>query len=351
MTPDRTAKTIEDYRRRADQIRRQAAKQLGIQNPRLVSPLALVEHLIDRREASRDLAANSVRSAGREAFRRLEKKAISRGTWRQYKGSLLFVLEEEREEAIEGVVAEELDEAIARLRAESQSGCLKQSDRTSGLKAKAFPAADFEIVANYLESRIGGKRGHRHANALLTFLRANRLVGLRPAEWESAGLVDLHGALALRVGNAKHTNGRANGSHRHLLLDGLLPKQIGHLDEMLHMLVNFASDPEYGFDRHMHQLRLYMGKVVRRCLGKRKRYPSMYSFRHQFVANAKSGSRSQEEIAALVGHGSNATASQHYGRTTAGEGDVGVTAVASEVATVRHSRKATGYRPALRLTS
>lgn len=212
-----------------------------------------------------------------------------------------------------------------------------------------FPAADFEIVASYLESRIGRRGGHRHANTLLTFLRANRLVGLRPAEWESVGLVDLCGSLALRVGNAKHTNGRANGSHRHLVLDGLSPEQIGHLDEMLHMLVNFESDPEYDFDRHMHQLRLYMGKVVRRCLGKRKRYPTMYSFRHQFVANAKSGSRSQEEIAALMGHGSNATASQHYGRTAAGEGDVGVTAVASEVATVRHSRKATSHRAALRV--
>lgn len=349
MTANRTAKTIDDYRRRVDQIRRQVAKQLGVRNPRLVSPLALVEHLIDRREASRDLAANSVRSTGRETFRRLQKKSISRSTWRQYKGSLLFVLEEEREAAIEGVVAEELDEAIARLRTESQSGCLKQSDRTSGQKAKAFSAADFEIVSKYLESYIGGKGGHRNANALLTFLRANRLVGLRPAEWESAGLVDLQGGLALRVGNAKHTNGRANGSHRHLLLDGLSREQIGHLDEMLHMLVNFDSDPEYDFDRHMHQLRLYMGKVVRRCLGKRKRYPSMYSFRHQFVANAKSGSRSQEEIAALVGHGSNATASQHYGRRAVGEGGIGVTAVASEVATVRHSRKAAGQRPARRL--
>lgn len=350
MTPDRTAKTIDDYRRRVEQIRRQVAKQLGVKNPRLVSPLALVEHLIDRREASRDLATKSVRSSERETFRRLEKKAISRGTWRQYKGSLIFVLEEEREAAIEGVAVEELDEAIARLRSESQSGCLKKSDRTSGQKAKAFSSVDFEIVADYLQSRIGGKRGHQHANALLTFLRANRLVGLRPAEWRSAGLVDFRGSLALRVGNAKHTNGRANGSHRHLLVGRLSPEQIGHLDEMLHILVNFESDPEYDFDRHMHQLRLYMGKVVRRCLGKRKRYPSMYSFRHQFVANAKSGSRSQEEIAALVGHGSNATASQHYGRTAVGEGDVGVTAVAGEVATVRHSRKSTGHRPAMRLT-
>ncbi|MHA6203982.1 hypothetical protein ACXU4B_06140 [Dyella soli] len=349
MTPNRTAKTTDDYRRRVDQIRRQVAKPLGVKNPQLVSPLALVEHLIDRREASRDLATKSVMSTGRETLRRLEKKAIARGTWRQYKSSLLFVLEEELEVAIEGVVVEELHEAIARLRAESQSGCLKQSDQTSGQKAKAFPAADFEIVANYLESRIGGKHGHRHANALLTFLRANRLVGLRPAEWKSAGLVDFRGSLALRVGNAKHTNGRANGSHRHLLVDRLSPEQVGHLDEMLHMLVNFESDPEYDFDRHMHQLRLYMGKVVRRCLGKRKRYPSMYSSRHQFVANAKSGSRAQEEIAALVGHGSNATASQHYGRTAAGEGDVGVTAVASEVATVRHSRKAAGHQPARRM--
>lgn len=341
----RTAETVKAYGRRVDQIRRQVAKQLGISNPHLVPPLALVDHLVDRREASRELATKTIRGTGREAYRRLERRAISRGTWRQYKGALVYVLKAEREAAIEGVVAEELEEAISRLTSESQTGCMKKTTRTSAQKAKAFPGTDFEVVAAYLEAHIGGKKGHKHANALLTFLRADRLVGLRPAEWRSAGLVTKGGRPALRVGNAKHTNGRANGSHRHLYLDRLSAEQVGHIDEMLHMLVNYEQEPGYDFARHMHQLRVYMGKIVRRCLGKRTRYPTMYSFRHQFVANAKSGAHSLAEIAAMVGHGSDATAAEHYGRTAAGEGDVGVSPVENEVATVRHHRKAARPTP------
>ncbi|MCF7971359.1 MAG: hypothetical protein K9L22_09380 [Methylococcaceae bacterium] len=45
----------------------------------------------------------------------------------------------------------------------------------------------------------------------------------------------------------------------------------------------------------------------------------LYSARHQFVANAKQGGLSLEVIAALMGHASTETATQHYGRRVSGK--------------------------------
>lgn len=343
MTPNRSQSTVNAYRRRVEQLRRQAAQTLGYPNPRDVPPIELVEYLIGRKEASRIWQETSKDwSAGKQA-RRQPRQALARATWRQYKGALLFVLEQERQAATEGVVAEELDVAIRHLRPESQTGCLKRSSRTSGTKLKAMPAADFETIVTYLQAQVGRQR---HANTLLTWMRADRLVGLRPSEWARSGLIEVDGRPALRVANAKHTNGRANGTHRTLMLDRLTPAEIEYIDEMLYMLVEMEKEAGYDFHQHMNQLRVYMHAVTRHCLGTRTRYPSLYSGRHQFVADAKAGERSPEEIAAMVGHGSDATASTHYGRTARGDAEnIRVSALASEVATVQNRRKASPHPP------
>lgn len=341
MTPSRSQSTVDAYRRRVEQLRRQAARSLGYPDPRDVPPVELVEYLIGRKEASRiwQEAAQDW-SAGKQA-RQQPRQALARATWRQYKGALLFALEQDRAAATEGVVVEELGVAIRRLRPESQSGCLKRTARTSGTKLKAWPAADFEAITSYLSSQVGRQR---HANALLTWLRADRLVGLRPSEWTRAGLIEVDGRPALRVANAKHTNGRANGTHRTLLLDRLTPAEIECIDDLLYMLVEMDKEPGYDFLQHIHQLRTYLRVVTRHCLGARSRYPTLYSGRHQFVADAKAGQRSHCEIAALVGHGSDATAATHYGRAAKGDAkNIKVSALPSEVATVQNRRKASPH--------
>lgn len=341
MTPSRSQSTVESYRRRVEQLRRQAARTFGYHDPHAVPPVELVEYLIGRKEASQIWQAESQAwSAGKRA-RQQPSHALARSTWRQYKGALLFVLEEDRRAATEGVVVEELGVAIRRLRPESQSGCLKKSVRTSGTKLKAWPAEDFKAVTDYLSTQVGRQR---HANALLTWLRADYLVGLRPSEWAHSGLVEVDGQPALRVANAKHTNGRANGSARHLMLDRLTSTEIEWIDELLYMLVEMEKEPGYDFQQHIHQLRTYMRIVTRRCLGARSRYPTLYSGRHQFVANAKAGQRTHGEIAAMVGHGSDATAATHYGRTAKGDAkNIRVSALPSEVATVQNRRKASPH--------
>lgn len=344
MEAMRTTKTIEAYRRRVVQIRRQAATHLGYENPRLVPPLSLVEHLIDRKLASEELvAAKGHKGRPDKEARALADRAITRATWRQYKAALQYVLEEERQSATDGVVVEELTIASAALQNESQSGCLKGSRRSSGNKQKAFPDADFEAIESFLKQAIDTRRPHKKAMALLTWLRAGRIVGVRPSEWRSAGLIEVDGRRAIRFGNAKTTNGRGNGASRTLMLDSATDKDIEHLDDMLYMLVQQDKEEDYDFDRELKLLSTFMWRVTRRCLGKRTRYPTLYSLRHQFAADAKL-SQTQAEIAALMGHASDATATVHYGRRAAGQKSLKVSALATQVDTVRKSHKSRSHR-------
>ncbi|TAL63639.1 MAG: hypothetical protein EPN79_15915 [Burkholderiaceae bacterium] len=353
----RSTRTIEDYRRRVDQIRRQTAAHLGYEHPHLVPPLSLVEHLLDRKHASAELTEGRKRK-GRpsNARKALADRAISRATWRQYRAALLFVLEEEHSTAIEGVVLEELAIAIRTLRSETQAGCLRTTSRTSGNKLKGFPDADFQRIEAYLEASIrsgappsdhavipsrkrGRDRPHKRAATLLTWLRAGRIAGARPSEWRSAGLIEIDGVPALRFGNAKVTNGRGNGEQRHLLLDLATPEDLGHLDDMLYMLVEQEKTPGYDFDAELRRLSLYMRYVTRKCLGERPAYPTLYSLRHQFAADLKGpGTYSQSQVAALMGHGSTATAATHYGRKTSSQRAPKVNPVLAEVATVRQGK-------------
>lgn len=341
MAPSRDTSTVDAYRRRVDQIRRQTAIHLGYESPQQVPPLALVEHLIGRKEASAELTAlKASKGADPDKIKGLEKAAIARATWRQYKGSLLFVLERDRLAALDGVVIEELDLAIKTLRAESQSGCLRRSKKSSATKLKAFPDNDLKAVIDYLRAHIGE---HRRANQLLTWLLAGRLVGARPSEWKSAGLITVDDVPAIRFGNAKATNGRGNGESRVLKLSGADAQDIEHVDDMLYMLNELEKEPGYDFDHNLELLGRYMRYVTRRALGKRSQYPTLYSLRHQLAADGKD-SLPKANVAAIMGHGSDETAGTHYGRRAAAQRPVKVTPLDSEVASVRH-RPRGSFRP------
>ena len=68
----------------------------------------------------------------------------------------------------------------------------------------------------------------------------------------------------------------------------------------------------------------------------RKMKPTLYSGRHQFAANLKAAGYSRAEIAALMGHATDETAGQQYGRKKAGRKTGGLAkALASEVEKVR----------------
>lgn len=307
MATSKTLETKKAYASRAEMLRRQAAKQYGIEIPSQVPMTLVVEHLLAKKDR---LAAN---------------------TWRQYRAALSYAIEQELSITPDTVELEELQAAHRQLARESGYGTNKKGNSTSSNKLKSIKQNDFDIISDYLRSQIGN---HQYALALLTWMQAGEATGLRPSEWESAQIIELDGHTALKIENAKHTNGRGNGSHRHLILDALEPEKINAIKDMIFMLDGFSR--EMSFKSFYDGVRSYNYSAVRTALGKRSKYPTLYTYRHQFTANCKASNLSRKEVAALLGQASDATAPLHYGRKQQGrKGATKVKPLAREVETVR----------------
>ena len=74
---------------------------------------------------------------------------------------------------------------------------------------------------------------------------------------------------------------------------------------------------------------------------------SLYTSRHQFVADAKRAGRSKMEVASLMGHSSDETATIHYGRRIQGRGESVPLPDPEEVARVRDSVRKSIPAPSL----
>ena len=221
-------------------------------------------------------------------------RAWSVSTWRIYRAALSWFLTESG--------FPEAADLILRVAQGGRQGALRLAQK----KQKSLPAADLLT----LDRDIGSRRT-RYADVARLWLWAGVLTGLRPGEWRETALSA--NGLVLTVRNAKHTNGRANGAHRHLHLDAMNPDERAAIARMVELATS-ADD----FTRLYHRVRKIVRESAKRCWPQRARRPSLYSARHQWAANAKRiyGKRA---VAALAGHASEATAGIHYARRQKGE--------------------------------
>lgn len=379
LPPNRTPGTIADYRRRAEQLRDRVARIRG-QNPADLLPIHIVEHVLSRGFASESSSSGAPhRQLGKGRFAGASGSGattplhagespgpggvISKATFRQYKAALLVDFELQLEAAQTRYDAELLRVAIDRLQSASQAPFARRGTSGSALKAKKFKEAEYTAV---LEAVAGGiESGHQWAVALQTFLKANRIAGLRPIEWAQASIRPAapgSEALVLVVRNAKTTNGRGNGESRTLLLDGLSDEEMAALHEMVQLVDDVQTGRILGLDvrpaalaksrktgqpvyrrityPELHKLlRDYLRRLTREIwppTGRRRYWPTLYSLRHQVAADAKASGSSKAEVAAILGHASDATAGLHYGRKRSGvEDGLKVRPTAEQVATVR----------------
>jgi integrase len=219
-------------------------------------------------------------------------------------------------------------------------------ERTSALKHKAFPDEDFEKLENTVQSR-----AWRWGELLLSWLSVGLLTGLRPDEHLRARLVNGAEAApfrrALRVENGKNSNLRAHGEFRHLGLDRVPDTKVVALElhlANLHFEVDrLAADEglpaEDAFKRLQANVSQLMYRAARITWPRRKHHVTLYSARHQFIADCKASGFSRAEIAALVGHATDDTAGKHYERKARGRPGVLVQPLQSEVARIRPGRE------------
>ncbi len=296
----RISATEDRYRRVADQQMRKFTRETNL------SPLDNAEELVD--------------------WLISRKPEFMPKTWRQYKAALVFTLEEKG-----------LAQASSRLMLILSEGCKSKEGfdhrLTSSQKKKNVTQHEEQVITNHLMNR----KGSMWSRPCLAFFKAGLVVGLRPSEWQSATLFvegsgDTFPAYpVLRVKNGKATNGRAHGQYRHLVLDELSEEDV----LWVRMALAYArEDSPQGlmmpkgragnFDEYYEGLRKEFSRTIDRLFRGSSARISLYSCRHQFAANVKSAKYSLTEIAALMGHGTDYTASAHYGRKRFGRGRSGL---------------------------
>lgn len=251
-----------------------------------------------------------------------------KSTWRQYKASMMYFM---------GRFGPK--EAVEYLSACGSEDCRRASRLTSARKSKSLPAKDLVDILSTLQDRAG-----RWDRLLALWLVAGRATGLRPGEWKHAALEGEH-LTHLVVKNAKATNNRGNGEHRTLDLRAVPDSSRKAIDSFLRYLSEehaAGSTFEDLYEKVRHRLK----NIARQLWPDRKKLPVLYSCRHQVAADLKGSQLSLPEIAAVMGHATDETATTHYGKRSAGESGGHVRPMASEVANVRKKyQKSANYTP------
>lgn len=277
MKPTRTTSTEMDYARRARQLVTRLACELGMADSNDVCAADVVRYLDQRRA---DVAPRS---------------------WRVYKASLSAFA---RDRARAEVDWHEALMAIEAMRWSSANSAPKgrRPKRTSARKDKSPTDERLEQLKDWLTL---------HNTEASAFLSATLLTGLRPIEWRAARLVHVGDRLVLLVRNAKATNGRAHGKGRRLWFEALNFQQAKAVRTTIAM---FRKVWKYdGYDALLERLQRAFRHAASTLWPRRRRTITPYSLRHAFVARVKLVFE-REEIAALMGHGVDTTASSHYGR-------------------------------------
>lgn len=269
------------------------------------------------------------------------KARYAANSWGIVRASVTWALE--RVSSSESALrSRQIEAAIERLRRESPEPDADRPVMTSRMKAKKIPEGDMARIR-----RLAADAGTATGVNLGRYLNAGTLTGLRPCEWPTAIFRRSLRAgfkFELMVANAKATNGRGNGSHRMLYWPDL-PERL--VDDVL-AWIETARQP--GYDTRLDSMGKLMAKATRSLFPNRKKWPTLYSTRHEAVARWKAyycwNGQSQEErllalatIAALMGHGSDETASKHYARARKGSGHLDLFQVPAadpdQIATVR----------------
>lgn len=256
------------------------------------------------------------------------RSSISRATWRQYKAATVHLLESEIKETDDPISKE----ALARLSLADSRGCKLKTNKTSGMKQKKMPLKDLYRIIKHLDDNPTA-----WGDPLTDWLIAGILTGLRPVEWGGSVIKNVAGEPALIVNNAKSTNQRSHGDKRTLLLGGLSDDEKESIKKHVDRATMWFNSGEY--ERYKRGCSSTLAGVSRKIWPNRAKHATLYSLRHQFTADAKASGYTRAEIAALMGHAVDRTATCHYGKRVSGGQMVRVRPSQDEVAKIRATYK------------
>ncbi|KZC02393.1 hypothetical protein AU375_01190 [Methylobacterium radiotolerans] len=244
------------------------------------------------------------------------KDRWSRSTIRTYRASIreclvdigiLMPAKSKHIDAALGLLAKVVDPETGRLAAPR---AIKTPRRTSAGKRKSLTATEFRAV----DVTLVGLR-HRYAFLARPYLSYTSLLGLRPSEWPTARII----GTSLVVQNGKNSNGRANGSTRTIELDAYSEGYIQGLSEFIAALARATANGEW---RRVHagiRRALRAASIATGIPGLIRRPVTPYTCRHVAAARLKAA-KTRTEVAALLGHATDETASRDYAPRSAARG-------------------------------
>jgi len=287
--PTRTEKTKQAYRDRARQIavaENKAAK-------RNLSPVELVMAVM--------------------------KRKLEPASRRQIRSALIFTMTEAKE--MQPDQAASFNAAVALLRAWRPQKDGNGTTRTSQSKQKNGVEKDTPRICHALLATVS-----ENARALVALLNSTELTGVRYIEWPTAkfGPSSVPGyAYELTIRNGKQGNGRSHGETRTLLWKALPGGYVKQLTFWIAIAKAAAAEERY--ERLRETLEALMRRVTKDLFPRRRERPTLSSGRHAAAARFKRvyvATATTEEaklhglaiVAALLGHATDATATQHYAR-------------------------------------
>lgn len=301
MKQTRTRKTEYQYLKRAKNLIKAASVFFDTSIDEL-EPMLIVQYIVGKRTQ------------------------YTQATYRQYKAALLFYFEANQRH----YKSDELQQAVEYLESVPQTDCAKTTNNTSQLRRKNFDAS----VLNKLIYAIS-KTTSQFSSITINWLLCGALTGLRPHEWKNAEIIEIEGKQYLRVRNGKATNGRSHGEYRHLDISLFSEKEMAMLKDFFRVVYLYRDHSDIGFEGLQDKCTQFLknvnnnlaqgklkkigynksrGSGVYRTADPVPRRITLYSVRHFFSSAAKSDLLDRNEIAALMGHKTDKTATEHYGK-------------------------------------
>jgi hypothetical protein len=350
IDPQRSEKTIEFYKYRGWLNYFRAALALGM-SPEKMNPLDSLIWLDSLLFGLKPRTRRVYIASFKWWLHHMRLNKISHGGWPK-----------DLDEAIAKINLMKSDKYNVKSDSKSKSKKSKKPGNTSSNKEKSVDIFEiFDIEDELLNlSRKTSKLLHKWTDDVFTFMYANILVGLRPCEWQRAYLKEVEvevdnvvtKRLCLIIYNAKTTNGRGHGEMRHIVLTEMAECSKNLIRKQLDTVKNHKRNG-ISWEQYYNGISAELRRMTRRYLkrpGKYPTYPTLYSTRHQFVANSKLAGLNDDEIAALLGHATDLTASLHYAKKHKGTGGFCVKPIASEVAKIKLVKKPNKYAVAYHQT-
>jgi hypothetical protein len=235
------------------------------------------------------------------------KPFISPNTWRPYRAAALAT--------VQSMPSPYLNKAVAMLNADLQIGdddgaavSKRKSDDNAVGASLGAKRVDYQHLLQ-LRGRLRVTTRSQVSAWLRDWLEAGINTGVRPMEWFLTSLERVDGRVWLHVVSARAADGHA--SHRTLDLSNFSTEALASVERVVNLSREWVLMGNWP-DRQSDVSKL-LRRLCKLMFPRMQKHYTLYSLRHQFIANMKT-IYTREEVAAMADHISLETQFEHHAK-------------------------------------